>query len=548
MSRRLLSILLGLFLLLPTACQSTDPGPKSLRDDTEFLSTIGEDRLSNRIFLAPITADFTANELTEDPIVADAAEISSQAETGAKPALAYYQPMITEAELKGLTEASKNWFSYLFERDAIKTVSLQGLRQYKTDDLMAMSKAQKIEALCREAENRGGELIAVTEFTQNKLSYIGPDQGSLSLDLWMTFFFFPLNGYVNDELFEARRAAKVSLYDVREPGKAIHSYTVNSVYEASLEEWEHGYVFLNGYKAWRGEPIEDRFSNENWQQVHGLMSPYSTRAFEKQFIQELRTTVRDIFGRDEVQTKLRDGHPDQARLYALCIGQNVGNTRFAEADAKAIHSFLIEKSGVLPTHASLLTDKLTKADLLEKINSLSIKSVDRIFFYFAGQGTQSRSVQSLILKDGQISLTELSKALRKRPVDKLAFVLDTSFGSPKRSQLYGGRTAKNSVASLSGSNQENYLKPLIYSLRWRVLCAAPSDGVASELEDRGHGLLTYLFLEQLNKSKDIPTFDVIESAIEGRYRKISQSVMGSPYKPVALVRPAARGFKLVSQR
>ncbi|MDF1666589.1 MAG: caspase family protein, partial [Planctomycetota bacterium] len=358
----------------------------------------------------------------------------------------------------------------------------------------------------------------------------------------------PLNGYVNDELFEIRRSARVSLFDVREPGKAIHSYTVDSVYESSLEEWQHGYVFLNGYKAWRGEPIQDRFATENWQQVHGLMDPYAARAFEKQFIQELRTTVRDIFGRQEVQEKLRDGHPDQARLYALCIGQNVGNTRFAEADATAMHRFLIEKSGVLPAHASLMIGKVTKADILEKIDALSIKSVDRIFFYFAGQGTQTNEDQSLVLKVGQISLTDLSRALRKRPVDKLAFVLDTSFGSPKRSQLYSGRTAKQSLASLSGSRQEYYLKPLVYSLRWRVLCAAPSDGVASEIEDRGHGLLTYLILEQLNKTKDIPTFDAIEGAIEGRYRKISQSVMGSPYKPVALVRPAARGFKLVSRR
>ncbi|MDF1666588.1 MAG: hypothetical protein P1V97_32865, partial [Planctomycetota bacterium] len=124
---------------------------------------------------------YVAQELTDDPMIPDSAEISSQTETGALPSLAYYQPMLTEAELKTLTEDSKNWFSYLFEEDAIKTVSLQGLRQYKAEDLSKMTKAQKIEALCREAENRGGELIAVTEFTQNRLSYIGPDQGSLSL-------------------------------------------------------------------------------------------------------------------------------------------------------------------------------------------------------------------------------------------------------------------------------------------------------------------------------------------------------------------------------
>lgn len=531
-----------------SACSSTDPGPKSLKEDADFISTIGEDRLENRIYLAPITANYQATELTEEPIVPDLAEINSQSESGALPTLAYYQPMLTEAELKTLTEESKAWFSYLFEKDSVRTVSLQGLRQYKDEDLEAMTAAERVKALCQEAENRGGEIVAVTEFLQNKLSYIGPDQGSISLDLWMTFFFFPLNGYVNDELFEIRRSARVSLYDVREPGKALHSYTVESVYEMSLEEWQHGYVFLNGYKAWRGEPIENRFENDNWQRVHSLMEPYGARAFEKQFIQELRTTVRDIFSRQEVQEKLRDGHPDQARLYALCIGQNLGKTRFAEADAQAMHHFLIEKSGVLPTHASLLTGEVTKDAILEKIDALSIKSVDRIFFYFAGQGAQTDREQWLVLKKGRISLTELSRALRKRTVDKLAFVLDTSFGSPKRSELYGGRTHKSSLAALPLSRQEDYLKPLVHSLRWRVLCAAPSDGVASELEDRGHGLLTYLILEQLSKTKSVPSFDEIESAIEGRYRKISQSVMGSPYKPVALARPAARGFKLVSRR
>jgi hypothetical protein len=547
---RELSLFILLLSSLTSACSAPAPRARSLRAETDFLATIGADRLSSRILIAPIEANYKPIELTEPPVIADQAAIQSATEThaGALPTLAYYQPSLTDNELKSLSGDSKSWFSYLFEEASIDTISLEGLDRFTKEDLANLNKIERIKALCVEAENRGGELLAVIEIVANQLSYKGPDQGALSLDLWMTFFFFPLNGYVDDELFEFRRQARVSLYDVRSPQAALHSYEVDGFYQQSLEEWQHGFIFLNGYKAWRGVPIQERFDNDNWQRVHAFMSPGCQLEFQKKFILELRTTVRDIFNRPEIQAKLRDGSPDQARLYTICIGQNTDKTRFAEADAQTVHKFLLEQAKVMPAHAWLATGDVTREDVLKKIDSLSIKSVDRVLFFFAGQGFQNKNGQSLCLTGSQsISLGEISDGFIGRPVKQIAFILDTSFGASRRSQLYGGRTRSGSLSALPKRLQERYLGPLIRSLRWRVLCAVPHDGTASEVEDRGHGLLTYLLLEQLRLAKDAPTLDAIEAAIESRYKKISQGIMGSPYKPVARVRPAARGFRLTSQ-
>ena len=193
----------------------------------------------------------------------------------------------------------------------------------------------------------------------------------------------------------------------------------------------------------------------------------------------------------------------------------------------------------------IFTQKIEVAELLQTIEKLPTKAVDRILFYFSGQGKQSKQGQSLILSNNKaLSLTDLRDSFQTLNTRQIAFILDTSFGNPKQgTKKRGGRTDS---ASLAQTNKKNYLEPLRTEIGWQVLCAAPHDGVTGERN--GHGIMTGLMLKSFAREKSEISLNTLQLLIAERFSRLTQSQFGQDYELILKYRGIRKDFALIKPK
>jgi hypothetical protein len=543
-------------LALGLGCNALAETPKSVVDDAAFIAPFRSEKIANlKVTVAPVKVSYKSGAFDGKPSIEPGmsfeqvgAESSESEAKDQLDVLLAYDPPLDTPDLEGYEKDLKAVLSVLFE----KTPDFLGeVQEYR--DIVKQGKTEDVSSLCRLAEVRGSQLLMTTEILSNRLSYKGMTKGGWSIDLALTFAFFPLpfHCWVGNEFFDFERQVRIRCYDVRNPKEALYDTTVKGRVYEGLHEFQHGFVFLNPVRALWDKT--ERFEKENWEQVHALLSPHLKANLQKNLLLEFGTRLGGIIKTPTVRRRLELGNPDQSRLYAVVVGKNYGSSAHAETDAKSFYKLLQDRSAMKESYGRLFTGKIDPKELISHIENLATKEVDRVVFYFAGQGRQELTGrQELVLGMSKyVTLDRLGDAFAKIKATNVAFILDTSFGSFKRGQSSktgksrGGRSALGSATRLAKDKTALHLNGLQKRSDWQVLCATPHDGVTGEY--RGQGILTGLLLNKLNQSSSELGLIAVYQSIQKRYSQRVRSQFGFPYPVVFRAVGLKREFLLVTR-
>ncbi len=202
-----------------------------------------------------------------------------------------------------------------------------------------------------------------------------------------------------------------------------------------------------------------------------------------------------------------------ANLYLFAIGIDTYrnpslNLNFAKADAVAFASTIKEKSPNLfaNVHQVILVDEqATRQGILSRLDSLSgvINPDDVFVFYFAGHGSMvdnefyfiptenTRLYQSEKLKKEAIPALEMQEYFTRIKALKQVVVIDA---------CQSGGSAE--LLAQRGATEEKAMAQLARSAGIHVLSAAGSEQFATEFQELGHGLFTYVLLQALTGKAD----------------------------------------------
>jgi WD40 repeat protein len=239
---------------------------------------------------------------------------------------------------------------------------------------------------------------------------------------------------------------------------------------------------------------------------------------------------------------------DESVLYVLAIGINeyrnpALNLNYAFADAADFAARIKVASEPLfnrvEVHKIFNTDA-TRTNILGILDLLGqkIKSNDVFYLYYAGHGTivedefyfvpteNTRLYSAEKLKKDGISATYLQQKLRNIPALKQLLIIDACQS--------GGSVE---LLAQRGAKEEKAMAQLSRSAGIHVLSAAGSEQFATEYEEIGHGVFTYVLLEALSGKADGAPGDgtvsiyELKSYIENVVPEYSQKFKGQVQYP-----------------
>lgn len=490
--RALGRVLMALGFLGAVACTSID-SPKSLAADTEFLESFRDQRIENSLLIAPIVPDYQSLEFNQASL------------KDPKPS---YRPSLNSTEQKTLTDKVRNALSTVFTEPV--------------DVLAPLSGDSSADALFRQAEDRGAQLLMMGTLVENRVSYEGWNAVGWFFDVHSLFGLPPSHWWIPDERFSVIRRLRLRFYDVRLPKEVLYELELVGECERTLNEWQHGIVPLNPLRALFDDG--DRFGVDQWKTVYRGLSEHADRELQDKLLREMVTGLRPVLKSPAIRQRLQSGDPSQARLYTVLVGQNHGASSRAVGDAEAFAKLCEARLGAKKTHSKLITSAISAKDLLVTLRKLRVKAVDRLVFYFSGLGHENREGAALVLSGGDhLSLEDLAAALRSLQTKRISLILDTSFGDAKRARILGGRTAQGSgVEKAKGP----YLGPLLED-SWQLLCAARAGQTTGEFGK--HGLLTGFLLSALRDDPRLD-FQALYNQIGDRYSRRSQALLGGQHQ------------------
>jgi formylglycine-generating enzyme required for sulfatase activity len=198
--------------------------------------------------------------------------------------------------------------------------------------------------------------------------------------------------------------------------------------------------------------------------------------------------------------------------------------RYAVADARAMHAFLVDPNGggFPPANVQLLLDQqATQVTLRSALGTtLARRAVrgDTVFIYYAGHGALEADLSGreldgyakyLIPHDAStadlfasaINMAEVEIFFSRIQAETVVLALDTCYsgagGGRGFANLPPGRDARGITL------QPDFLARLARGRGRAILTAADTNEVALELAELGHGLFTYHLLEALRGKADI---------------------------------------------
>jgi WD40 repeat protein len=199
--------------------------------------------------------------------------------------------------------------------------------------------------------------------------------------------------------------------------------------------------------------------------------------------------------------------------YLVSIGINeyrnpALDLNYAKADAKAFSKIIDEKGKRLFKQIELVElydGQATRENILETLDKLAetVRPEDVFLFYYAGHGSMMEN-KFFFIPTESVSLYQLD---RLNEESLYAGLIQEKFKNiPALKQIVimdacqsGGSTE---ILAQRGAMEEKALAQLSRSSGVHVLAAAGSEQFATELDNLGHGLFTYVILEALNGGAD----------------------------------------------
>jgi Ni,Fe-hydrogenase maturation factor len=197
--------------------------------------------------------------------------------------------------------------------------------------------------------------------------------------------------------------------------------------------------------------------------------------------------------------------PRRSSLHALAIGINryrngALNLSYSVTDARGMAKLLREAGGALFSSVSvqeLFDAEATKAGILAQLKALEATQPDDVVVvYLAGHGETvgdewffvphelAQPERPELLRQAGLSSGELAQALRRMPARKVVVLIDA---------CKSGAAA----GSFRGLEERRLLAQLSRSTGTHLIAASTKEQLASELDQLGHGVFTFVLLEGL---------------------------------------------------
>ncbi|WP_109830958.1 caspase family protein [Reichenbachiella versicolor] len=261
------------------------------------------------------------------------------------------------------------------------------------------------------------------------------------------------------------------------------------------------------------------------------------------------------FNTDRIESKntqievIRKSKIEEITCHVVCIGINkyrnpTLNLNYAKNDAESFKKTIKEKGKNLFDHInyySVYDNDASKANILKTLDLVAsrAKPQDVLYFYYAGHGSAIDG-EFFFVPTENVRLYDLKKlktyALNAKTIqNKLAEI-------PALKQLViidacQSGTSADQFAS-RGAEEEKAMAQLSRSSGVHVLAASGSEQFASEFDELGHGLFTYVLLEALSgKADGAPkdgkvTIYELKSFIDDQVPEYSQKYKSKPQFPV----------------
>lgn len=489
--------------------------------------------LDFHLVIATVTSAYPALPIRDDaPALSEAKD----------EAIAGFAPAMDQSQIGALTATLSEALG-LISSHPVQTISREAGGAAQGPELGAPEQTRPLgqgsAGIFAEAEDRGAQLVVSATLSANRLAYLGHHPVATIADLSVLTGAPPWHWFIPDERFSLRREIVLQVHDVRSPGRPLYETVLRGEASMVLNEFEHGIILFNPFRVFMDERAE-RYRSTNWRRVYEALAPHADRALQRALVADFRNGLLPLLRAPELRERLRRGDPSKARLYALLIGADRGSVRHAADDARAL-AVALKRAGLSSARVQLITGEVGRKDIEQGLARLaSVKAVDRVLVFFAGQGQQTAKGQSLRLHgEERFALAELAEGFKAIPSEHVAFVLDSSFGDARR-QSPGARSTADSLPKAADPGA--YLAPLAQGRRgWQVLCAADHDQISGEY--RGQGLLTGMILDQLRSGEQ--DLGRITQAIGARYARRSHALLGGSHRPVLLPAEGRAPFALL---
>jgi hypothetical protein len=226
--------------------------------------------------------------------------------------------------------------------------------------------------------------------------------------------------------------------------------------------------------------------------------------------------------------------PDNPDNFAIVVGieqySDLPEALYAERDALAVKEHLVAL-GFPSRNIILITgQKATRTSISKNVETWLPNNITRnssVFFYYSGHGAPEPSTGEAYivpfdgdpnyLVDTGYALSRLYQKLGSLPAKKVVIVLDSCFsGAGGKSVLAKGARPLVMIPS-----------PISLSSNMTVLSATQGNQISTSSGDKRHGLLTYYYLQALNKGNagmdDIYNYLKPRVEDEARSLNVSQS-------------------------
>ena len=241
--------------------------------------------------------------------------------------------------------------------------------------------------------------------------------------------------------------------------------------------------------------------------------------------------------------------PQGIQAHLLVIGINEYqnpkyNLNYAVADATGFQETLQQGLAKITskTHVYFVKNsEAVRANILSKLNEIAaVANPQDIFvFYYAGHGVVSAGndgefflvptdVTQLYGDDGAlaqkgISASELKKIASGISAQKQLYILDACQSAGVLTTLARGAAEEKAIAQLARSTGTHWLT------------ASGSEQFATEFDELGHGVFTYVLLEALSGKADSGdhrvTVNELKAYLESRVPEVSEKYRGNPQYP-----------------
>ena len=256
--------------------------------------------------------------------------------------------------------------------------------------------------------------------------------------------------------------------------------------------------------------------------------------------------------KSEVLLQIQKGTAD-ATCHILAVGINEYknpklNLNYAVADANSFVETYASKAKQLYKNietTSLYNGQASRDGIINALEQLEKKAgINDVFvFYYAGHGTMvegdfffvphesTRLSDRKSLEETALSASEVQQHLEGIKALKQVIIMDACQS--------GGSVE---LLAQRGAPEEKAIAQLSRSAGIHVMASAGSDQYATEFQDLGHGLFTYLLLEALEGQADGAPDDnkvtiyELKSFLDDRVPSLSQEEKGTPQYPFTFSR------------